>query len=100
VRAFMGLTRYYRRFIVGYAKMAEPLFALTKKECKFLWTPICQTTFVALKRKLVEALLVRFDFNKSFILDVDWLIKGVGVFCHKKLESKSKSLLMQARAYL
>jgi hypothetical protein len=41
VRAFLGLTRYYRRFIVGYGKMAEPLFALTKKECKFFWTPIC-----------------------------------------------------------
>jgi len=36
VRAFMGLTRYYRRFITGYAKMTEPLFALTKKKCKFL----------------------------------------------------------------
>jgi hypothetical protein len=41
VRAFMGLTRYYRRFIVGYGKMAEPLFALTKKKCKFFWMPIC-----------------------------------------------------------
>ncbi len=55
VRAFLGLTRYYRRFIAKYAKMAKPLFVLTKKECKFLWTPICQTTFVTLKRKLVEA---------------------------------------------
>jgi hypothetical protein len=72
VKAFLGLTRYYRRFIAGYAKMVEPLFALTKKECKFLWTPICQTTFVALKRRLVKAhVLVKFDFNKPFILDVD-----------------------------
>jgi len=41
VKAFLGLTRYYRRFIVGYPKIVEPLFTLTKKECKFLWTPIC-----------------------------------------------------------
>jgi hypothetical protein len=34
--------------------------------------PISQTTFIALKRRLVEALvLVKPDFNKSFILDVD-----------------------------
>ncbi len=72
VRAFLGLTRYYRRFIIGYVKIAEPLFTLTKKECKFLWTPICQATFVALKRRLVEApILVRPNFNKPFILDVD-----------------------------
>jgi hypothetical protein len=72
VRAFLGLTRYYRRFIVGYAKIAEPLFALTKKDCKFLWMPICQITFIALKRRLMETpSLVRPDFNKSFILDVD-----------------------------
>ncbi len=68
----MGLTGYYRRFIVGYAKIAEPLFALTKKDYKFLWMPICETTFIALKRRFVEThVLVRLDFNKSFILDVD-----------------------------
>jgi hypothetical protein len=79
VRGFLGLTGYYRRFIVGYAKIVKPLFALTKKECKFLWTPICHTTFVALKKRLIEApILVKLDFNKPFILDVDWSIKGVG----------------------
>ncbi len=41
VRAFLGLTRYYRRFIVGCVKITKSLFALTKKECKFLWAPIC-----------------------------------------------------------
>jgi hypothetical protein len=80
VRAFLVLIGYYGRFISGYAKIAEPLFALTKKECKLFWTPICQTTFVALKRRLIEVpILVRLDFNKPFILDIDWSIKGVGV---------------------
>jgi hypothetical protein len=41
VRAFLGLTGYYKRFITRYAKIAKPLFTLTKKKCKFLWTPIC-----------------------------------------------------------
>ncbi len=41
VKAFMGLIGYYRRFIAGYAKIVEPVFALTKKDCKFLWMPIC-----------------------------------------------------------
>jgi hypothetical protein len=85
VRAFLGLTRYYRRIIIGYAKIAKPLFALTKKECKFLWRPICHSIFIALKRRLVEApILVRPDFNKPFILDVDWSIKGVGSILSQK----------------
>ncbi len=85
VRALLGLTRYYRRFIAGYAKIVEPLFALTKKDCKFLWTPICQTTFIVLKTRLMEApVLVRLDFNKPFILDVDWSIRGVGVILSQK----------------
>jgi hypothetical protein len=38
-----------------------------------------------LKRKLVEALvLVRPNFNKSFILDVDWSIMSVGAILSQK----------------
>jgi len=55
VKAFLGLIGYYRRFIAGYAKIIKPFFALTKKECKFVWTPICQAIFVTLKKKLMEA---------------------------------------------
>jgi hypothetical protein len=28
VKAFLGFKWYYRRFIIGYVKIAEPLFAL------------------------------------------------------------------------
>ncbi len=46
VKAFLGLIGYYKRFIAKYAKITEPMFTLTKKECKFFWTPIWQATFV------------------------------------------------------
>jgi hypothetical protein len=85
VKAFLGLIRYYRRFIVGYANTTQPLFALTRKECKFLWTPMCETAFIAFKRRLVEALvLIKLDFNKPFVLDVDWSIKGTGAILSQK----------------
>ncbi len=50
VKAFLGLTRYYIRFIPRYAKIVEPLFGMTKKDCKFVWTPIYQGAFVTLKK--------------------------------------------------
>ncbi|KAF7137056.1 hypothetical protein CNMCM5793_006907 [Aspergillus hiratsukae] len=37
LQQFIGLINYYRRFITGYAKVMQPLFALLKKEAKFEW---------------------------------------------------------------
>ncbi len=79
VMGFLGLTKYYKRFIAWYANIAKPFFALTKKDCKFVWTPIYQAAFVELKMKLVEVpILIRPNFSKAFTLDVDWSIWGVG----------------------
>jgi hypothetical protein len=79
VRSFLGLTRYYRKYIREYSRLASPLFELTKKDVPFVWNRDCQRAFDALKRALVEApILVRPDFKKSLCLDVDWSMKGVG----------------------
>ncbi len=32
VLAFLGLTRYYKNFVLGYAKIVVPLFDLTRKD--------------------------------------------------------------------
>ncbi len=85
VRAFLSLTRYYMNFVHGYAKIVVPLFDLTTKDQSFLWTPICQEAFDTFKFRLIEApILVRLDFERPFILDVDWSIKGVGLVLSKK----------------
>jgi lipoprotein signal peptidase len=40
VGAFLGFTSSYKKFILGYSKIVKPMFGLTKKDDKFLWTPI------------------------------------------------------------
>jgi len=37
LRQFLGLTSHYQRFVSGYAKIAYPLHALTRKGALFQW---------------------------------------------------------------
>jgi hypothetical protein len=91
VRSFLGFTGYYRNYVKGYARMAVPLFELTKKEVAFVWDLGCQSSFEALKGALVVAsVLVRPDFGKQFYLDVDWSLKGVGAILSQKEGRKER----------
>ena len=55
VWSFLGFTNHYRRFIKGYAKVANPLNALVsgdnanKKKAAVNWTDDCQRAFEKLK---------------------------------------------------
>jgi len=48
VRAFYGLVGYYRRFIAGFATIAEPLTGLTRKGTKFIWSSEADEAFARL----------------------------------------------------
>jgi len=49
VRSFLGLARYYRRFVKDFSKITAPLTNLLKKVVKFEWTSKCEETFQELK---------------------------------------------------
>ena len=55
VRSFLGLERYYRRFVKGFSVIASSLTKLLWKGVKFEWTSKCQDSFEQLKEILVEA---------------------------------------------
>ena len=54
VKQFLGLAGYYRRFIEGFLKIANPLDHLLKKDTPFIWTDKQQITFNISKIKLCE----------------------------------------------
>jgi hypothetical protein len=45
VLSFLGMARYYRRFIKGFSSIARPMTELLKKDHKFVWTPKCEGSF-------------------------------------------------------
>ena len=78
-RSFLGLASYYQRFIPGFSKVAEPLFALTWKDVTFKWSEICDKAFQLLKTLLTIAPFLIFpNFDKEFILETDASISGLG----------------------
>ena len=45
VRQFLGLVSFYRKFIPGFADIAEPMKLLTRKGAKFEWTLEAKSAF-------------------------------------------------------
>ena len=79
LRQFLGLTSHYRRFIMNYAKLAYPLYALTRKGARFNWTADCEVAFETLKSKLITAPVMAYpDFERSFTLETDASKQGLG----------------------
>ncbi|XP_041913004.1 uncharacterized mitochondrial protein AtMg00860-like [Alosa sapidissima] len=83
LRSFLGFAGYYRRFVEGFSKLAAPLNRLvaelagtkTRKgqgpRLDGVWTDASETSFQALKQRLVSAPTLAFaDFNLPFILEV------------------------------
>ena len=81
VRAFLGMTGYYRKFIPGYSEIALPLTNLTKDDVVFLWTEREQLAFDMLKRKLTTAdVLAHPDPQRQYVVTTDasgFAISGV-----------------------
>lgn len=78
LRGFLGLSRYYRRFIRNYGLMARPLTSLLKKE-GWKWDNQATQAFQQLKTTLCTALvLVLPNFHVKFCIDSNALNFGLG----------------------
>ena len=45
VRSFLGIARYYRRFVKEFSVIASSLTKLLRKGVKFEWSDKCQNSF-------------------------------------------------------
>lgn len=72
VRRFVAFANYYRRFLPQFAKIANPLNRLLRKNQPFIWSDICENAFQEIKTKLLSPEILQFpDFEKTFILTTD-----------------------------
>jgi len=73
------------------------LFALTKTDSEFEWSPSCQHTFERLKQLLASAPILIFpDFKKRFILETDTSGVGLGAVLSQKQTNKQITLIAYA----
>lgn len=77
LRGFLGLTRYYRRFIKNYAYLIAPLTNFLKKNA-FKWDDEIDKCFEKLKEVMsTTPVLAAPDFSKSFVVKCD--ASGFGI---------------------
>jgi len=72
VRAFLGFTDFYCRFVKGYSKVVEPLTRLTRKGQPFKWEMKQQESFDGLKTSFTMAsTLHRFGHDRDIMVETD-----------------------------
>nr|GFC48785.1 putative reverse transcriptase domain-containing protein [Tanacetum cinerariifolium] len=79
IRSFLGLARYYRRFITSFSKIAKPLTLLTQKNKKFEWGDEQENAFQTLKDMLYDApILALPEGPGDFVVYYDASNQGFG----------------------
>ncbi|KAI3802550.1 hypothetical protein L1987_30686 [Smallanthus sonchifolius] len=79
VRQFLGLAGYYRRFIEGFSKIAQPLTSLTQKDKPYNWSETQESAFELLKQKLCSAPILSLpEGTDDFVVYYDASIEGLG----------------------
>ena len=107
LQTFLGFANFYRRFVEGFAHLAEPLTSLLGGNCKkgkkmelkpWVWGHEQQTAFDSLKQALVSPpVLVYPDFTKPFIVRTDASISGLGaVLCQDQGDKAGPQVIAYA----
>ena len=124
LQTFLGFVNFYRKFIRGYASIADPLYSLLRGDktakkpkhshghkkpakVKWEWGEKQRVAFARLKELLTSPPILAYpDFDKDFVVHVDASRSGLGAVLYQKdadrlevLAYVSKSLLPSERNY-
>ncbi|KAI3815523.1 hypothetical protein L1987_15194 [Smallanthus sonchifolius] len=103
VRQFLGLAGYYRRFIEGFSKIAQPLTLLTQKGKPYNWGDNQESAFQHLKQKLCSApILALPEGTDDFVVCCDASVQGLGCVLmqrEKVIAYVSRQLKVHERNY-
>ena len=98
LKSFMGLANYYHKFIRGFALISRPLYALTRKDVPFNWTPQCVAAFETLKRALLSApCLYAPNLRLPFILQTDASGEGIAAVLTQEVDGEEHPIAYISR---
>lgn len=103
VRAFLGLTGYYREFIPNYAGISAPLTELTRKGESNLvkWAPAHEEAFRSLKQHVSRAPILRLpNLQQPFVLRTDASDTSLGAVLMQDHEGKLHPVAYASRKLL
>jgi hypothetical protein len=110
LKAFLGLTGYYRRFVKGYGMLTRPLTQLLRHK-QFLWSAESQQAFDAVKLAMTRTpVLTLPNFQEQFTVETDACKDGIGAvlmqkgqpiaYLSKALGEKHKNLSIYEKEFL
>jgi len=99
VMSFVSLCSYYRRFIPNFSKIGKPLFALTSRHNKFVWTEECQLAFQKLKDLLVSSECLAYPQDDAPTeIHVDASMEGFGATLVQTQNGQERVVAFRSRS--
>ena len=101
MRAFLGFTNQYRKFILNYVHITNPLNKLIsgenskRKHMKVQWTYKCTEAFETLKEPCCSTPILAYaNYQKKFILHTDGSDHGLGAVLYQMDDNDKKRVIV------